>query len=151
MGQQLVPQGEGYIKQIPLIGIFNIIQASLELMMGVMLGGIGIFMGSISNNPQMVEQFEKSNLTPQVMIYIYVGLGVAVGAMAVMRLVSGILTLRKRGRIFAIVTSIVGLAAVFTCYCAPTSIALAIYSLIVLVQPAVIAEYERVRQSRQSP
>jgi ABC-type branched-subunit amino acid transport system permease subunit len=138
---------DGYVKQLPIIGILNIVQASLELVMGIGLGGVGIFMSAMSNDPKFTEELSKSNLSPQVFTWIYIGIGIAISLLGLMRLVSGIMTLRKRGRVFSLVTSILGLATVFTCYCAPTAIALAVYTLVVLIQPSVIAEYERAKQS----
>jgi drug/metabolite transporter (DMT)-like permease len=137
--------GDGYVKQISLVGILNIVQASLELLMALMLGGIAIFMGTMATDPKFIEQMDKSNVSAQFMTGIYIVIGVVVGLVALVRLVAGIMTLRRRGRILAIVSSIIGLCTVFTCYCSLTSVAIAVYTLVVLVQPSVIAEYQRVR------
>lgn len=143
--QSQVPIGgdDTYVKQLPVVGILSIVQASLELMMAVMLAGVAAMMGFMQNNPQIMNQ-----PNPPPMFWIVVGYGIVGGVVAIVglfRLASGIMILRKRGRIFSIVASIVGLVTVFTCYCSLTSIGLCVYSLVVLIQPAVIAEYERAK------
>lgn len=141
--QSQLPSGSGdfYIKQIPVVGILQIVQAALELMMGVLLIGAAIMMGLMQNNPQI----QKMPNPPPMQIFSigYSIFGAVVGVVALLRLTSGIMILRKRARMFSIVTSVLGLASVFTCYCSPTSIALCVYTLIVLVQPSVIDEFDK--------
>lgn len=145
--QSQVPYGDGggdsYIKQLPVIGILTIVQASLELMLGVMLAFGGVMIGVMQNNPNMMQQ---QNGPP--MFWMAVGYGIAasvIGIVALLRLTSGIMILRKRGRMFSIVMSLLGLVTVFTCYCSLTSIGLCVYSLIVLIQPSVMAEYDKAK------
>ena len=141
--QAPIGNGDGYIKQIPVLGILNIVQASLELMMCVMVIGIAVFMGSMQNDPQI----QKIPNAPS-MQWIAIGyfiFGAVIGVFATLRLVGGIMILKRRGRILSIVASVFGLASVFTCYCSLTSIALCVYSLVVLIQPSVIEEFDRAR------
>ncbi len=135
--------GESYIKQLPVIGILTLVQASLELMMSMFVVGIGVWMGFMQNNPEFQKLPNPPNM--QIISIGYSIFGGFLGVMALLRLISGIMILRKRGRIFSIVVSVLGLASVFTCYCSLTSIGLCVYSLIVLVQPSVIAEFEKGR------
>ncbi len=136
-----IAMDDGYVKQVPILGILNIVQASLELLMFFMLVAMTIFMISMQNSPQMQK---VPNAPSMQWIGVFYGfLAAAIGAIAAMRLASGILMLKKRGRVFSIVVSIVGLLSVFTCYCAPTSLALSIYSLVVLIQPSVMEDFRR--------
>ena len=141
--QAPISNGDGYIKQIPVVGILNIVQASLELMMCIMVISIAPFIGTMQNDPQFQD---IPNAPP--MEWIAIGsfiFGAVVGVIATLRLVAGIMILKKRGRVFSIVVSVLGLASVFTCYCSITSIALCVYSLVVLIQPSVIEEFDRAR------
>lgn len=141
--QAPIGNGDGYIKQIPVVGILNIVQASLELMMCIMVISIAPFIGTMQNDPQFQD---IPNAPP--MEWIAIGsfiFGAVVGVIATLRLVAGIMILKKRGRVFSIVVSVLGLATVFTCYCSLTSIALCVYSLVVLIQPSVIEEFDRAR------
>lgn len=141
--QAPIGNGDGYIKQIPVVGILNIVQASLELMMCIMVISIAPFIGTMQNDPQFQD---IPNAPP--MEWIAIGsfiFGAVVGVIATLRLVAGIMILKKRGRVFSIVVSVLGLASVFTCYCSITSIALCVYSLVVLIQPSVIEEFDRAR------
>lgn len=141
--QAPIGSSDGYIKQIPVVGILNIVQASLELMMCIMVISIAPFIGTMQNDPQ----FQNIPNAPP-MEWIAIGsfiFGAVVGVIATLRLVAGIMILKKRGRVFSIVVSVLGLASVFTCYCSITSIALCVYSLVVLIQPSVIEEFDRAR------
>ena len=112
-------------------------------MLGVMLAFGGVMIGVMQNNPNMMQQ---QNGPP--MFWMAVGYGIAasvIGIVALLRLTSGIMILRKRGRMFSIVMSLLGLVTVFTCYCSLTSIGLCVYSLIVLIQPSVMAEYDKAK------
>jgi len=143
--QTQLPSGndESYVKQLPVLGILTLVQASLELMMSVMLVVLGVMMGFMQNNPE----FQKIPNSPSMQIVSigYSIFGGFIGVMALLRLISGVMILRRRGRMFSIVVSVLGLASVFTCYCSLTSVGLCVYSLIVLVQPSVIAEFEKGR------
>ena len=141
--QAPIGSSDGYIKQIPVVGILNLVQASLELMMCIMVISIAPFIGTMQNDPQ----FQNIPNAPP-MEWIAIGsfiFGAVVGVIATLRLVAGIMILKKRGRVFSIVVSVLGLASVFTCYCSITSIALCVYSLVVLIQPSVIEEFDRAR------
>ena len=143
--QAPIGSSDPYIKQIPVVGILNLVQASLELMMCVMVIGIAIFIGTMQNDPKLQN---IPNAPPMQWIAIgYFIFGAVIGVIATLRLVAGIMILKKRGRVFSIVASILGLATVFTCYCSLTSIALCVYSLVVLIQPSVIEEFDRARLS----
>lgn len=143
------PIDDGYVKQLPVIGTLVIVQACLELLMFMMMVAMSALMIGMQNSPQM----QKVPNAPSMQ---FIGIGYAifgalVGVTAILRLASGIMILRKKGRIYSIVVSIVGLASVFTCYCAPTSLALAIYSLVVLIQPSVIEQFKRSRMETSAP
>ena len=145
--QSQLPSGneEAYVKQLPVIGILTLVQASLELMMSGMLVVVGVMMGFMQNNPE----FQKIPNSPNMQFFSigYSIFGAFIGVMALLRLISGIMILRKRGRMYSIVVSVLGLVSVFTCYCSLTSVGLCVYSLIVLIQPSVIAEFEKGRIS----
>ena len=111
--------------------------------MSGMLVVVGVMMGFMQNNPEFPKIPNQPNM--QMVSIGYAIFGVFIGVMALLRLISGIMILRKRGRLFAIVVSVLGLASVFTCYCSLTSVGLCVYSLIVLIQPSVIAEFEKGR------
>jgi hypothetical protein len=134
---------DGYLRQVPVLGVLNIVQASLELLMCLMLIGMSALMVAAQNSPKI--QTTPNAATIQIMGIGYGIFGAVVGLFAILRLTSGILILKRRGRIFSIVTSMIGLVSVFTCYCAPTSLAIAIYSLVVLIQPSVIVDFDRNR------
>ena len=134
---------DAYVKQIPVIGILNIVHASLELLMSLMLFGFSIFMIVMQNDPKFAKM--PNAVQMQYIVIGYVTAGALLCIFATLRLVAGIMVLRRRGRIFSIVASVLGLASVFTCYCSLTSLGLCVYTLVVLVQPSVMAEFDRAR------
>jgi hypothetical protein len=64
--------------------------------------------------------------------------GLVVGAL---RIVAGLFNLRYRRRLLGMTALGLGLMLIFTAYCAPTAIALAVYGLIVYLNEAVIAAF----------
>lgn len=132
-----------YIKHIGLIGSLNTVQAILELVASFFLVGMAITFVAIQNNPKIKE---LPNAPPtQAMAILYGVLGLVVGIVAITRLIAGIMILRRRGRLFAIVSNVIGLATVMTGCCSLTSLGLCIYTLVVLVQPSVMEEFDRTR------
>ena len=59
-----------------------------------------------------------------------------------LRLYAGIQNFRFRGRTLGIISFSVGLFSMLGCYCAPTSIGVFVYGLIVYLNPAVKAAFE---------
>ena len=116
--------------------------------MSFIIGGGAVFIAAMAKDPKFTQALGNSQVSPGFLVAIYAVLGVVIALIAALRMVAGIMTLYKRGRILTLTSAVVCLASVFTCYCSLTSIAVAIYTLVVLVQPSVIAEYERIRQER---
>lgn len=135
---------DGYVKQVPLLGFLHLIQSVFELSMSLLIIVFSGFMISSQSLPQ-IQQKMWNGLSPQVIGIGYGVLGGVIGLVAILRLTAGILLLKRRGRLIALSASIAGLASVLTCYCAPTSFALSIYSLVVLIQPSVMDEFKQSR------
>ncbi len=136
-------RNDPYIQHIGLIGSLNTVQAILELIASIFLVGLAITFAAMQNNPKLKD---LPNAPPtQTMAIFYGVLGVVVGIVAITRLVAGIMILRRQGRLFAIVSNVIGLATVMTGCCALTSLGLCIYTLVVLVQPSVMEELDRTR------
>jgi hypothetical protein len=71
------------------------------------------------------------------MLAIYGGLGLLTLVAASLHLFAGLRNYRFRSRTLGLVALGGGLVTVFTCYCAPTSVALAVYGLVTYLNPAV--------------
>ncbi len=130
------PPHDSFPQQVPVIGILMIVQGCLELLMGLFLLGMAVFF------PVMLamEQGVDGPGDPPMWLFlaIYGVMGLAVAIPGVLRIFAGFSAYRFRRRMLAIVTNCVGFMTVFTCYCAPTAIALGVYSLIVFLQPSVV-------------
>jgi hypothetical protein len=75
--------------------------------------------------PQLPDEFGW------LLMAIYIVIGGLTLCAGVFRIFAGISNLRYRRRAFGIVALFVGLVPIVTCYCAPTSLALLIYGMIV--------------------
>jgi hypothetical protein len=84
----------------------------------------------------------ESGANPRMIFTIYVAMAVVVGSCGVIRVAAGLTNLRFRNRRLGIAALGIGLIAVFTAFCAPTSIAMAVYGLIVYLNDSVIAAFE---------
>jgi len=137
--------GRGYVRQIPILAVMTIVQGALLFVMGIFCAGYGVFFLMM---PQMMPPEERARMQAEAqgMFEVFGGVAIGLGALilviATMHFIAGIRNLKYRGRVFTIVTWILGLLASFTCYCGPTSVGLAIWGLIVFLNPAVVSAFK---------
>ena len=137
--------GRGYVNQIPILAIMTIVQGVLLLMMGVGCIGYGFLIG---NMPEMMPPEDRARLqaetagTFEVISVVAFVMGAIILVISIMHFIAGIRNLRYQGRIFTVVTWLLGLLASFTCYCGPTSVGLAIWGMIVFLNPAVASAFK---------
>jgi hypothetical protein len=125
--------GRGLIGHVRIVALLMIVQGVLELGFGaLMLASGAMFLG--------VREPELAHLQ---------GLAVLCLALSVPGIIGGILHLwagpanwQFRRRKLGIAALGVGLTAMFTVYCAPTGIALAVYGLIVYLNDSVTVAFE---------
>lgn len=141
-------QRRGMIGHVPVLGVMMIVQGALELVMGLSVAGYAVFM------PQFMQELRNEAVKqggpgaaapvpmPTWVSIAGVTMAIAILLVSAMTIYSGINLLRLRGRLVAMLTLGAGLALVFTCYCFPTALALAIYGLITLLDPAVKQGFE---------
>ena len=139
--QQTGYADRGLINQVPIVAILLIVQGVLELLFCVVCFG---FSALVFFAPQ--KEFEGMR-----------GLGVLMAAVstpalisALLRITAGIFNIRYRRRVLGIVALAVGLSTMLTGYCAPTSIALAVYGLIVYVNEPVMMAFRMGDSGRPS-
>ena len=144
--------GLGYVRQIPILAIFTIVQGALLTLMAIACIGYGIFFAFL---PEMMPEAEQAKMQAEsgpmleIISAIAIGFGVFVLAIGILHIVAGIRVLKYRGRGLIIVTWLLGLLASITIYCAPTSIGLAIWGLIVFLNPAVKTAFKMVEDGME--
>lgn len=143
------PMGEdGWVKQLPFLGIFMLVEGSLELLYGGFMTTFSFIMPFIlANDPNFQRQMDAQPDMPfrpeQFMFWLYFILGFGPLIAGVARIVGGIFVLRRTGRMFAIVANVIGFASATGCYCIPTGFATSIYGLVLLLQPSVANAFEQ--------
>jgi hypothetical protein len=120
---------------VPIVAGLLIAQGFLELGFGLFCLVFSMFMLGIP-----AEALAGHDRT--ILIVLFVGLGLPALACGVLRIVAGWFNWRYQRRILGITALGIGLLSMFTGYCAPTAIALAIYGLIVYVNESVAAAFE---------
>lgn len=136
-GSNVESPRDGYISQVPVIGVLMIVQGSLETLYSLISLGMG-FVFLYAGMPQ-----EENGLPPWVLGTGMLIFGGIIFLFGLLRIASGISVYRYRRRVLALVINGLGLATMLTCYCAPSAIAICIYSFVVLLQPSVIAAFAR--------
>jgi len=135
----------GWIQQVRVYAILSAFQAALELPMGALL----LFVGSIV--PVMMTR-ETNDPPPQEVVWGMMGYYLTEGCIvllsAVLRLVAAYRNFYFKSRALGFLAMGLGLASMFACYCAPTTIAIFIYGLIVFRNPAVKVAFEMGAQGR---
>ena len=146
--------GYGWVQQVRVVAILNCVQGGLECLMGLFTGGIGVFFAMMlqaeRNNPGNRNNGGPPAGMEWVFGGVYLGIGLVVLAAGILRLYAGYRNFWYRGRILGIVSMVCGMVSVFGCYCAPTSIAMIIYGLIVFLNPAVQAAFQMGEQGTSS-
>jgi hypothetical protein len=120
------------------VAILMIVQAVLEIAFGLMLAVFAVVMPALVQQA-IRQQQAQGGPAPMPgfpggvgqLALLYGAMATAVFIPGVVRLIAGIRSLRFRGRGFGIVSLFLGLLSIGSCYCAPTSIGLMIYGLIV--------------------
>ena len=140
--------GLGYVRQIPILAIITIVQGALLSLMALLLAGYGVFFGFFFQ--EMMPEAERARMQAEsgpvfeVVTVVLIGAGVFFFVLTVMHIIAGIRVLQYRGRGFIILTWFLGLLASLTFYCAPTSVGLAIWGLVVFFNPAVKSAFKMV-------
>jgi hypothetical protein len=142
---QLNDLGRGLIGHVLTVSIMQIVMAVLELVMALFLIGYGVILPQVLNQANQANHSEK--LSASAALGLTIGLtafGCLILASAILRIVSGINGLQLRRRRLMLVSLIFGMTSIFTCYCSLFSIALGVYGIVVLFDPAVMRAFEEV-------
>jgi hypothetical protein len=115
----------------------SLVQAFLELMLGVMLLLFVWFVVS-------ADEF-NGELPPWFGAYMFAIAAIHLG-LGVLRGVAAVCNWQFRGRILGIVAASVGLVTMFTCYCAPTAIALFVFALLLFLNESARTLFVRRRK-----
>ncbi len=142
----------GMVHQVRVICILMGVQGVLELLAGMLYCGMGVFMAilmqtEMQRNPP---QGQNDPVDPETLAWIFGGIYIGMGAPAllagVLHIWAGIRNYSFRGRTLGLVALIVGLGSMATCYCLPTTIALATYGLIVYLNGPVNEAFQMGQQ-----
>jgi len=125
--------------QVTVVGILMIVQGSLACVLGVLLAFGGVFLSAIGLDmpggpPEARDVFTFLSI-------VYFALGMFAFAGGILNIFGGVKALRYRGRGFVLTALFFNIATIFTVYCAPTSIGLLIYGLIVMFNAEVVSAF----------
>jgi hypothetical protein len=121
----------GLLDHVPIVAVLLMIQGGLEILLAF-CGGAFILLTFFGP--------EKEFAAMRGLGIVFAVIGATSLVAGVLRLVAGLLNLKFRGRRLGMVALAAGLLTLVTGYCAPSSIALAIYGLIVYFnEPVVLA------------
>jgi MFS family permease len=125
------------VQQVTVIAILMIVQGALEAAMGLLYLALGPAMIWFGMQPGGGPPGPQEQTMAMVVSVVYVCLGLVTLVAGVLNVWAGIRNLNYRGRTLGMVALISGTVSVFTCYCAPTAIALLVYGLIVYLSDDV--------------
>jgi hypothetical protein len=136
-----LPGSIGLVNQVMVVGILQIVLGAMELMMGCLLLFYSVLLGFVM--PSMPNG-AANNPPPEVMFWISIGcgiVGIIVFVFSILRIVTGIYSFWFKRRMMMLVSLIGGMVTILTCYCSLFSIAIGIYGVIVMLDPAVRQAY----------
>jgi len=144
--------GANWVGHVRIFAVLNAVQGMLEILMGLMLTAIGGMLPFISQMKEMKEAETPEGMPPEQFFWVFGGIYIAIGLVAlasgILRIVAGVQNYRFKSRVLGLVSVIVGVAPVFTCYCAPTAIGMLVYGLIIHLDPAVVAAFKMVAEGK---
>jgi hypothetical protein len=131
----------GLVGHVPIVAMLLLVQGGLEL-------AFGLFCLAFSALTFVLPAEAMGGIDATVMAIMMGVLGVTGVACGGLRIAAGLANWSYRRRMLGITALGIGLISMFTGYCAPTAIALAIYGLIVYVNESVVAAFELGSQGR---
>jgi len=141
-GMPPYPRPGRLVHHVRVVAILMMVQAGLEVLAGIGLIGLGAFMpqfmaAHMESMPQGQQQIQAPQEFFWVMFAVYGGMGLVALVAGILHGIAGIRNYRFQSRRLGIVAVSVGLLTLFTCYCLPTAVGVAVYGLIVLLNREV--------------
>ena len=150
----VMPDGNrGLVTHVPVVAVFMIVQGALEMIMGVVLIGLGFGMPLLMQDELRRNPPGANGPSPEMMSWVIVGVYSVLGVLTLLgsalHIVAGFRNYGYRSRILGIVALIAGMAtSLVTCYCAPTAIAIGVYGLVCYLNPSVMQAFQLVSAGR---
>jgi hypothetical protein len=138
----------GLVTQVPILGVLMVIQGVLELIMSAGIFFYAFFMPMIFD--EMRRDAARNNqpappLPAEMESLLAIGgtaLGVIIAVVAIVTILAGARLIVYRSRVLGVTSACLGLLMLPTCYCFPTALGIAIYGMIVLLNPSVQLAFE---------
>jgi hypothetical protein len=144
--------GANWVGHVRSFAVLNAVQGILETFVGIGASVLGVALPAIGKIEGVRQaQGNQGGQSDQMMFFagiVYLAIGIPVLASGILRIVAGVQNFRFKSRVLGLVSIIVGVAPVFTCYCGPTAIAMLVYGLIIHLDPAVVAAFKMVSEGK---
>jgi uncharacterized membrane protein HdeD (DUF308 family) len=140
------------VRHVGILAVLMMVQGAFELIMGVVLAAAGPLMfygfqqAGAAPGGNVAPGAAMPGNAPLLFLVSYVALGLATMFVGALRIFTGIRNLKFRGRVLGMVSLSLGVVSMLSCYCAPTSIALFVYGLIVYLNSDVATAFEMAEQ-----
>jgi hypothetical protein len=130
------------VSQVMVVAILMIVQAVLELLMGILLVAMAVvfvvaFRAEAAGGGVDPAQQPATDVAMWTLGSFYGGAGLVSLLAAGFHGYAGYRNFYFQGRVMGLVAMVFGLVTVLTCYCAPTAVALGIYGMIVYLNEEV--------------
>jgi hypothetical protein len=128
------PLGRGLVGHVPIIATLMLVLGFCELLMAIFCLFFAMLMLALPPEANVGTDMRLASA-------FYGGISLVLGAAGLLRLLAGYFNLTYRKRGLGIASLGLGLITVFTGFCAPTSIALAVYGLVVYFNDSVLGAF----------
>jgi hypothetical protein len=147
--------GSNWVGHVRIFSILNAVQGLLEMVMGLGLSAMGVLLPALSRMKEFREaQANQANdeMPSEQFFWVFGGIYLAIGVVAlasgILRIVAGVQNYRFKSRVLGLISILVGVVPIFTCYCAPSAIGMLVYGLIIHLDPAVVAAFKMVAEGK---
>jgi hypothetical protein len=142
----------GMVNQVRVVAVLNGVQGVLELLLAMLTLFLAAFFYALRE--QLMNDAFRHEADPESAVNFMTGLFLVIGIITLitgsLRMIACIRNFFFRSRTLGLVSLFLGLVTAFAGYCAPTSIAIAIYGLIVMFNSEATEAFEMGNQGRSA-
>lgn len=134
------------VPQVQVVAVLMIVNGALASLLGLLLAAVGPFLFAVTSIDKNAKVDPEGKMVLSILSVVYVVLGLLVLIAGVLSIIGGTRALKFRNRVFVLVALFFNVVPAFTMYCAPTSLGVLIYGIIVFFNADVVRAFELGRQ-----
>jgi hypothetical protein len=134
------------VSQVKIVSILMIVNGALVVLVGLIFSVGGPLVLAMVRSTGHGPRDPDERMAMEIAWYVYLVIGIPTVLVGIVTMIAGVRALLFRGRIMALVALFLNIIPMCTMYCAPTSLGLLIYGLIVFFHADVARAFQMVAE-----